>query len=70
MDPATQWQILTLAVMTGGHVRVGWEDNPYGAGGAGEEQRELVDKIVRTRATGPGSRIAGRGAEDQWSPVK
>lgn len=29
MDPATQWSILSLAIAMGGHVRVGWEDNPY-----------------------------------------
>jgi len=29
MDPATQWKILPLAIAMGGHVRVGWEDNPY-----------------------------------------
>ena len=24
MDPATQWQVLTQAILLGGHVRVGW----------------------------------------------
>jgi 3-keto-5-aminohexanoate cleavage enzyme len=48
MDPATQWQILTLAVMMGGHVRVGWEDNPYLEDGTlAETNALLVEKIVR-----------------------
>jgi 3-keto-5-aminohexanoate cleavage enzyme len=48
MDPATQWQVLTQAVMLGGHVRVGWEDNPYvTAGVLAKSNAELVDKIVR-----------------------
>jgi len=47
MDPATQWQILTLAIMLGGHVRVGWEDNPYLEDGAlAETNARLVEKIV------------------------
>jgi 3-keto-5-aminohexanoate cleavage enzyme len=29
MDPSTQWQLLSQAIAMGGHVRVGWEDNPY-----------------------------------------
>ncbi len=48
MDPSTQWEILTLAITLGGHVRVGWEDNPY------LEKRTLaktnallVEKIIR-----------------------
>jgi 3-keto-5-aminohexanoate cleavage enzyme len=48
MDPSTQWQVLTLAIMMGGHVRVGWEDNPYVSPGKyGQHCREFVDKIVR-----------------------
>jgi len=48
MDPSTHWQILTLAVTMGGHVRVGWEDNPYVAPGKyATHCHELVDKIVR-----------------------
>ena len=48
MDPATHWQILSLAITIGGHVRVGWEDNPYlGTGAYAKRCHELVDKIVR-----------------------
>jgi 3-keto-5-aminohexanoate cleavage enzyme len=48
MDPPTQWQILTLAIMMGGHVRVGWEDNPYLEDGTRAETNALlVEKIVR-----------------------
>ena len=48
MDPDEQWRVLTTAILLGGHVRVGMEDNPflspgkYAAGNA-----ELVEKIVR-----------------------
>src|SRR5260370_40296100 len=48
MDPATQWQILTEAIIMGGHVRVGWEDNPYlGDGTLADTNALLVEKIVR-----------------------
>ena len=48
MDPSAQWQILSLAITMGGHVRVGWEDNPYLAPGQyAEHCDELVRKIVR-----------------------
>jgi 3-keto-5-aminohexanoate cleavage enzyme len=48
MDPATQWQILTQAIMLGGHVRVGWEDNPYLEPGVlAQTNALLVEKIVR-----------------------
>jgi len=48
MDPATQWEILTLAITLGGHVRVGWEDNPYLEDGAlAKSNALLVEKIIR-----------------------
>ena len=48
MDPPTQWQILTLAIIMGGHVRVGWEDNPYLEDGTRAATNALlVEKIVR-----------------------
>jgi 3-keto-5-aminohexanoate cleavage enzyme len=48
MDPATQWEILTLAITMGGHVRVGWEDNPYLEKGIlAKTNALLVEKIVR-----------------------
>lgn len=48
MDPPTQWKILTLAITLGGHVRVGWEDNPYLEGSTiANTNALLVEKIVR-----------------------
>ena len=48
MDPATQWKILPLAIAMGGHVRVGWEDNPYLPDGTPARQNaELVEVVVR-----------------------
>jgi 3-keto-5-aminohexanoate cleavage enzyme len=29
MNPEMQWRLVALAISLGGHVRVGWEDNPY-----------------------------------------
>lgn len=47
MDPLCHWQILTMAIILGGHVRVGWEDNPYiEPGKFARSNAELVDKIV------------------------
>jgi 3-keto-5-aminohexanoate cleavage enzyme len=48
MDPPTHWQILTTAIILGGHVRVGMEDNPYLSPGVyAKRNAELVEKIVR-----------------------
>ena len=48
MDPPMHWQILTTAIILGGHVRVGMEDNPYLREGVrARSNAELVDKIVR-----------------------
>ena len=48
MDPDEQWRILTMAVLLGGHVRVGMEDNPFvGPGQYAKTNAELVEKIVR-----------------------
>ena len=48
MDPPTHWQILTTAIILGGHVRVGMEDNPYLVlGEYARSNAELVEKIVR-----------------------
>jgi 3-keto-5-aminohexanoate cleavage enzyme len=48
MDPATQWKLLPLAIAMGGHVRVGWEDNPYLPDGSlSRSNAELVDVAVR-----------------------
>ncbi|MHB0870242.1 MAG: beta-keto acid cleavage family enzyme [Chloroflexota bacterium] len=49
MDRSNYWQILTMAIMMGGHVRVGWEDCPYldDKGTLAETNALLVEKIVR-----------------------
>lgn len=48
MDPELQWRILTTAIILGGHVRVGMEDNPFLAPGEyATSNAELVEKIVR-----------------------
>jgi len=48
MDVDQHWQVLTQAINMGGHVRVGWEDNPYVTPGVfAKHSHELVDKIVR-----------------------
>jgi 3-keto-5-aminohexanoate cleavage enzyme len=47
MNPIMQWRLLALALSLGGHVRVGWEDNPYLPDGtASRSNAELVDTIV------------------------
>jgi 3-keto-5-aminohexanoate cleavage enzyme len=48
MNPEMQWRILALALSIGGHVRVGWEDNPYLPDGSpSRSNAELVDAIVK-----------------------
>lgn len=59
MDPPTQWKLLAMAIGMGGHVRVGWEDNPYLPDGSlSRTNAELVDVVVRM-AEGIGRRVAG-----------
>jgi 3-keto-5-aminohexanoate cleavage enzyme len=48
MDPGTQWKLIPQAIAMGGHVRVGWEDNPYLPDGSlARSNAELVDVVVR-----------------------
>jgi 3-keto-5-aminohexanoate cleavage enzyme len=48
MDPEEQWKVLTVAIILGGHVRVGMEDNPFVRPGEyAKSNAELVDKIAR-----------------------
>ena len=48
MEPTVAWQLLTLAITMGGHVRVGMEDNPYlRPGEYVTSNAQLVEKIVR-----------------------
>ena len=48
MNPVEQWKVLIAAIILGGHVRVGMEDNPFvHPGGYAKSNVELVEKIVR-----------------------
>ena len=48
MDREQQWRLLPMAIALGGHVRVGWEDNPYLPDGSpSRSNAELVDVAVR-----------------------
>ncbi len=48
MDPKLQWRIHALAIAMGGHVRVGWEDNPYLPDGTlARSNAQLVEAAVR-----------------------
>jgi 3-keto-5-aminohexanoate cleavage enzyme len=58
MNPQKHWDILSLAISLGGHVRVGYEDNPYIAPGEfAKSNAELVERIVGV-ARGLGREIA------------
>lgn len=47
MDPGRQWSLLATAIGLGGHVRVGWEDNPYLPDGSlSRSNAQLVDVVV------------------------
>lgn len=47
MNPEKQWDLLGLAISLGGHVRVGYEDNPYvNRGELARNNAVLVEKIV------------------------
>ncbi|WP_181448935.1 3-keto-5-aminohexanoate cleavage protein [Nonomuraea aridisoli] len=48
MNPKMQWRLLALAMSLGGHVRVGWEDNPYLPDGSpSRSNAELVEEVVK-----------------------
>lgn len=52
MDPVRQWPLAALAIGLGGHVRVGWEDNPYLPDGTpARHNAQLVETIVRMAET-------------------
>jgi 3-keto-5-aminohexanoate cleavage enzyme len=51
MDPM-QWRLHALAIAMGGHVRVGWEDNPYLPDGTlARTNAELVEVAVKMAET-------------------
>jgi 3-keto-5-aminohexanoate cleavage enzyme len=77
MDPPTQWRLLALALGMGGHVRVGWEDNPYLPDGTqSRSNAELVDTIVKLArllgrepaSSGEAREIIGLAAQSTVSP--
>jgi 3-keto-5-aminohexanoate cleavage enzyme len=48
MDPATAWKLIPTVIGLGGHVRVGWEDNPYLPNGEpAATNAELVEIVVK-----------------------
>jgi 3-keto-5-aminohexanoate cleavage enzyme len=47
MDPATTWPLVSTAITMGGHVRVGWEDNPFLPDGEiAAQNAQLVERVV------------------------
>ena len=47
MSPTSQWKLLSMVIGLGGHVRVGFEDNPYlSPGELASTNAVLVEKIV------------------------
>jgi 3-keto-5-aminohexanoate cleavage enzyme len=58
MSPSAQWTLLSKVIDLGGHVRVGFEDNPYlSVGEPAATNAALVEKIIRI-ATERGRAIA------------
>ncbi len=48
MDSRAQWPLVAMAIGMGGHVRVGWEDNPYLPDGSlAKTNAQLVEVVVR-----------------------
>jgi 3-keto-5-aminohexanoate cleavage enzyme len=48
MDSVAQWRLLPMAIAMGGHVRVGWEDNPFLPNGdPSTSNAQLVEVVVK-----------------------
>lgn len=48
MNPERHWNLLAMAINLGGHVRVGYEDNPYlSRGELADSNARLVEKVVQ-----------------------
>jgi len=48
MSPVRQWSLLAMAIGLGGHIRVGYEDNPYlSPGELADSNARLVEKAVQ-----------------------
>jgi 3-keto-5-aminohexanoate cleavage enzyme len=58
MNPLKQWDLLALAVSLGGHVRVGYEDNPYIAPGELAKTNALLVERMLKIAQGLGRDVA------------
>jgi 3-keto-5-aminohexanoate cleavage enzyme len=47
MDPVNSWRLIPTVIALGGHIRVGWEDNPYLPNGElAPSNAALVEKVV------------------------
>jgi 3-keto-5-aminohexanoate cleavage enzyme len=58
MDPVASWELIPLAIEMGGHVRVGWEDNPYLPNGEIAADNGRLVEIVVSLATSLGREVA------------
>jgi 3-keto-5-aminohexanoate cleavage enzyme len=48
MDPANSWKLIPSVIALGGHIRVGWEDNPYLPNGEiARTNAQLVETVVK-----------------------
>ncbi len=48
IDPGSAWKLIPTIIALGGHVRVGWEDNPYLPDGSlAASNAELVETVVQ-----------------------
>lgn len=70
MNPEEHWHLLSLAISIGGHVRVGYEDNPFITPGEyAKSCHLLVDKIVRiARELGRDIASPDEAREIIWGP--
>jgi 3-keto-5-aminohexanoate cleavage enzyme len=58
MDPERAWSLIPVIIAAGGHVRVGWEDNPYLPDGQiAKQNAQLVETVVEV-ATKMGRAVA------------
>jgi 3-keto-5-aminohexanoate cleavage enzyme len=51
MNKTATWELVPLAIAMGGHVRIGWEDNPYLPNGEiAKSNAELVEAVAQMAA--------------------
>lgn len=58
MDSATQWRLMPLVIAMGGHVRVGWEDNPYLPNGELAKSNAALVEVIVNMARAIGREVA------------